>query len=228
MSLAAEALFGEFEELDDELVPYVEELDRFGTSIRHPLVYSIFHHDQLNAHVNKMLRLKKEALAKAEAGKDWHSYAFLHERPYRVDAFKRIRARMTNAEYWDLLGTLWIDSENIRQNPRVWQGMLGSSRPERHMLMNEDEQADLAAMPDVILVFQGHTDQRYDGWSWTINHPTARWFAKRFANLEGDRAVMTSGVIDKSDIVAYFSRRNESEIVIPRSKVRDKYTHKSV
>jgi hypothetical protein len=211
--------FGEYEDLDPELVRYLTVSERFGECIKHPLVYSIMHFPILNASMNKNLKAKKEACRRALSDNDWHHYVFLHERPYRSDAFMRIKSRLTDEQYWDLLSEIWIDSENIRQNQRRWINLLRAKRPGREHMMNEADRDALAAMPDTLSVFQGHTDERDDGWSWTLDRSKAEWFAHRFAQLEEADPVLSFGTCSKADVVAYLTRRGEDEILVDRSKV---------
>jgi hypothetical protein len=208
-------------DLDPELQQYVRNSDVLGACIKHPLVYSMIHVPQFNGRMNKQLQAKKQAVAEALADQQWHSYVFLHERPWRIMAFKDIMEQMTDAQYWDLLGIIWTDSENIREAPQMWETLLRSKRPERNEIMTDDDQAALMAMDDVIPVYQGHTTRRHDGWSWTTNYDKAVWFAHRFALLENSKPALTSGMCSKADVIAYFANRGESEIVVPRSKVRD-------
>lgn len=212
-------MFGPQVDLDQELERYHYESENGWDVIKHPLVFSIMHNPVQNGLVNKQLAYKKGACRTALAEGNWHTYVFLHERPFRVDAFKRIAKRMSDENYWDLLSEIWIDSENIRENPTVWQGLLRSRRPGREHMMSEADRALLAQFPETIEVFQGHTDERDDGWSWTIDRSKAEWFARRFADFEHADPVLSFGVAHKSDVIAFLTNRGESEILIPRSKV---------
>lgn len=202
------------EELDPELAAYFETNELGWAMIRHPLVYSMMHAPAMNAWTNRQLAEKRKAVADAIQRKQWSTVVALHERPHRVHAFDALKQHLSDDEYWAALGSLWIDSENIRQNPTIWERLLGSKRRHREAIMTEDEQAALAALPDRIQVWQGHTTARDDGWSWTTTEATAVWFAKRFADLEKDHPVVSSGWVGKGDAVAYFTRRNESEILV--------------
>jgi hypothetical protein len=85
--------------------------------------------------------------------------------------------------------------------------------------MDEDERLALAKMPTEFTVYQGCTDERDDGWSWTTIEETARWFARRFADLEHANPVLRVARVKLNDVTAYFTRRNESEILIDPSLV---------
>ena len=77
----------------------------------------------------------------------------------------------------------------------------------------------LKAMGPVLSVWQGHTTDRDDGWSWTLDLEKAEWFARRFASMEGSEPVLTHGMVAKADVVAYFTRRNEEEILVAPENV---------
>ena len=49
--------------------------------------------------------------------------------------------------------------------------------------------------------------------SWSLNQETAEWFAHRF----GENGTVYEAQIDKKHIYAYFSGRNESEVIVDPS-----------
>jgi hypothetical protein len=218
LSAAIDALYGPFVELDPELARY-QSTSSIGLSIRHPLVYSVMHAPMLNRIVNVALAEKKRRLAEAEEAEDWHTYVFLHERPYRAQALAAIADRATDAYYWELLTRVWMDSENIPEEADLWAELLADERPGREHMMDDDERAALAALPDVVTVYQGHTTERDDGWSWTTRLATAAWFADRFADMEDDEAVVTTGTVRREHITAYLLGRNEYEVLVDPSFV---------
>lgn len=213
--------FGEYEDLDPELEDHLND-GPLGPCIQHPLVYSIMHTPLQNSLVNRQLQHKLEALDRARNEADWHSYVFLHERPWRLDALVDVMTEMTPPRWWELFGTVWIDSENIRENYETWTDLLRSGNPD-HMrsMMSNDEMLALDALPDAITIYQGHTSERDDGWSWTTRLETAAWFARRFASLERDEAMLSTAWVPKTDVVAYLLSRNEYEILVDPDNVRD-------
>ena len=216
-------LLGKQEELDPELAEFME-YGRFGQSIKHPLVYSIIHHDMLNARCNAVLRAKREALKEAEAEGKWSTYIWLHERPWRLHAFSEIQEEMDEADYWRVLGEVWTDSENIWQNEDEWRTYLDpADRNCREMfIMNEDDRAMLDMLPDRIKVHRGFTvDGRENGLSWTTDSIRAKWFARRFAVDEDECPRVATGWVSKADVIAHFNNRNESEIVVLPEDVKD-------
>lgn len=203
------------EELDPDLEPYYEEEGALGCpSIRHPLVYSVMHAPGMNAMVNMQLRSKKEALNRAFLAKDWGSYIFLHERPYRLDAFMAINDLMTDEQYWHHLGGIWTDSENIWQNEQDWRIAMTSERPGRAEMMDDEERRVLAEdLQSVVEVHRGFVlDGREEGMSWTKNKVVAKFFARRFAR-DGQPRYVATGKVHRDNILGYFDGRSEYEIV---------------
>lgn len=218
-----EELLAEAEPLLPELKPYVFA-DGDWVILHHPLVISVPYIEHLNAHYNKQFRYKKQRLRSAKSEGDWSTYINLHERPYRIEAFSDVEEYMTNGEYWSLLAEVWTDSENIRQNPEEWEYHLLSGRPSIKSMMSEEEAEELDSLPDVITLYQGHTDIRDDGWSWTTDRGIAEWFARRFAMLEKAAPMLTTAEVNKSDIHAYLTRRGEKEIIANPELVRSRNT----
>lgn len=191
--------------------------------IKHPLVNTVMHAEAFNALTNRQYEYKKISIARALADREWGSYTFLHERPWRLNAFIQIMDNVGSDTYWHLLGQVWVDSENIRETAEVWETMLKSKRPQRASIMTLEERQALMAMPEILDVWQGCTAEQDDGWSWTLDHDKAIWFAERFASFEGPEAepVVRRGMVSKRKVLAYFDRRNESEILVAPEFVKE-------
>lgn len=206
------------EPLDPELAQWIDDSSTLGPMIKHPLVYDITG-VQFPAPANARLKAKKAALEQAMAEKRWESAVFLHERPHRAHALWKIAvehgAEISNEDYWGLVGAVWVDSENIWQNEEEWEYLFASERPGREHMMDEEEQAALAALPDTLTVYRGCTAElNEDGLSWTLDRNRAVWFAKRFAGVHEGEPVVHVGEVSKSQVIAHFLGRNESEIVV--------------
>jgi hypothetical protein len=204
---------GRPEELDPDLEYYVDESNGFPV-LRHPLVYAVPYMSSMNALYNRQYLGKKDQLADASDTGDWHGYVYLHERPYRLDALLEISDEVDDATFWSLLSGIWMDSENIPQNQELWNEIFDSGRAGMENMMKNDEREALAALPQKIKIYQGHTGDRDDGWSWTTDKSVALWFAQRFSELEGSDAQVTEATADKNDVLAYLLGRGESEILV--------------
>lgn len=197
------------EPLHDDLVPYLRE-GVLGKQLQHPLVYQI----PLTSYgyANAYYLQKVEDVEKALQNHKYDSFIFLHERPYRIDAFKAIEGTLTDVQYWKLLGEIWTDTENQWQNYEDWKALIGADRPSRNYLMDEEEFNTLLALPDVVTIYRGaQVGINEHGLSWTLDKSKAQWFSTRIER-DGEPIVLER-TVPKSEIIAYFSGRNESEVI---------------
>lgn len=208
--------FRPWEELDPELAACVREEDGSFAVLHHPLVIEVPYVPGLrDGGLNDQLRAKREALAEARREADWHTFVFLHERPYRLGALRGLTI-LDDREFWGLAGSVWTDSENIREWYEEWGEILRSRRPGRDAMMGEAEREVLAGLPDVFPVFRGVQDDDpsggRDGFSWTLERGRAAWFARRFPHRGGPLVV--EGRVRRGDVVAFFGGRGEEEVVV--------------
>lgn len=205
-----------FARTDEELLPelrrYYETSPTLGSILRHPLVYQVM--GVHNALANYQYREKTRRLDEAHAAGDWRAVVFLHERPWRLDAFAALAADdciTDDEQYWSLLGSIWTDSENLWQSLDEWIALLSADRPGREHLMSEDARAVFATLPDTLTVHRG-ADRGVNehGPSWTLDEDKAHWFAQRFHT----DPVVLSGTVAKAHVLAYFDDRGEDEVLI--------------
>ena len=190
----------------------------FGEALKHPLLFAVPYHDLMAPIYNARLEYGRAAAKQALDERKWGSYIALHERAYRLDAILDIVDDIPDADYWNLVGDFWTDSENIYQNFDEWLQLWEAETPGRESAMDERERAALAAMPDVLTVHRGyqHEDSMM-GLSWTLDHKRAIWFANRTRRPDEPGYVVTAKV-RKEDVLAYFMGREEEEIVaLPES-----------
>lgn len=200
------------EELLPELQAYYEEGGNFPM-VRHPLVFSVPHSPQQNAMVNEQYRHKLAAVEKAFCENNFGAYIALHERAYRLDAFKEYieNATVSSKEYWSTLADIYTDSENIYQNFDEWVELLSADRDYKRNLMNEEELEHLYQLPDIVSIYRGYKYCDTSKWlSWSTNILKAKFFADRFI---ADGHVAHARVW-KRDIIAYFNGRDEDEVLI--------------
>lgn len=197
---------------DEPLHPDLEEhliTTDFGRMVHHPLVIE---YAPRPAMVNYRYEAKRKALHEAMTAGDWHQAVWLHERPYRLDAFMQIEDDLDDEEYWSILADIWLDSENIWQNLDQWRELFESTRSGSPM--TEEEEAALAAMPDPVPVYRGGVEDANEyGLSWTTDRERAEWFAVRMT-ADDEVGVVLDGLVAKKDVAAYFTGRGEDEIVV--------------
>ena len=203
------------EELHPDLVPYLNAHDRIGQVLQHPLVYNVPHHTAMNRMVNRQYVEKLRIRDRARDIGDWSQYIWIHERPYRFDAFSEINEELDDVSYWQLLASIWTDSENIVQNYADWTALWSSDRPQRENTMDADDQEALQALPEILTIYRGYGHQNaVNGLSWTLDKTRGEWFARRYSAMDGRKPHLARGTVEKRHVLAHFNGRNESEIVV--------------
>ena len=184
--------------------------------IHHPLCVQPFIDPDRCALWNRQFLEVKKGVERAAADGDWDGYVFWHCRGYRFDAFKRIARRLGFVDYWKLLCRVWIDSENIHQHYADWVRMWNACHPEKHRVMDDEEQAALARLPKTINVWRGIGERGGPGLSWTLNRNRAMWFAYRAVD---NKPRLLHGKVLRRNVHALLLGRNEDEIVAEKVKV---------
>lgn len=199
------------EKLDPELEPWVEETDVLGSVLKHPLVFQV--PLSVPGLANRALGQKKAMLERALDKGDWHSYIWIHERPYRFEALMRLIMGhpLSDEDRHDLIRDVWIDSENIWQHLDEWVELFESADPE--MLMTDEEKDRLAALPERVPIYRGAVRElNEEGLSWTLDHNRALWFARRFSDQ--DERVVIHAHTAHYNVMALFESRSEDEIIV--------------
>jgi hypothetical protein len=208
------------EPMHPDLVPWLMKVGQ-AQMLNHPLVQELFVNPAKCALINARYAAKQEALAVALKERNLYRYVWLHERPYRFQAFQDLvrEHELTDQEYWSMVEAVWTDSENIWQHKQDWMKLWSSDRPGRiEYAMDDEERAVYHALPNKVEVFRGCNGVPYDrrGLSWTLDFKKAQWFARRYKGLN----IVVRGFVKKENIRAYFRGRNESEIVAIKVTVK--------
>lgn len=188
------------------------------TVLHHPLVVQVPYLDAgiLNRMLNEQLARKKEAVAEALLEGDGDRYVLLNERAYRLEALCKIipAAELSPRDFWRLLALVWIDAEDPDQYSSIYEGLFTFDRirgwGDRHYLMEDFEREAFDRLPEVMTVYRGANHDTRKGLSWTLSRNVAYFFATRW----GARDRIYRMQIDKSDVIAYFTRRGEAELIL--------------
>jgi len=147
---------------------------------------------------------------------------YLITKPYRMVLLKHIAPYLSPADIGSYLNDTWSLVEYISMDVDVSKAdfvkLLKKSDP--NTLMDESDRRALEALTDIVEIYRGVTDYNHrhvKSLSWSLDKGKARWFANRF-NQGG---YVYQATIKKSDILAYFAGRGESEVVVDPSKLEN-------
>ena len=102
-----------------------------------------------------------EIVEKCKVEGDWSSYFILWvEKPFRFSEFLKYKNKLTDEEYWKILGDVFISTEIQTDRMDEWIEVFNSQRPNRECLMREDEDLDFFnQLPDQIEIWRGVRDK---------------------------------------------------------------------
>jgi hypothetical protein len=207
-------------ELNPDLVPYVRVWTSERITLAHPLCLV---EDPLTMPAPRINRgyaaLSKQAKEKREA-RDWSSYIWTHERPFRLYALLSIEPELSDVQYWQLLSEVWRYSENIYENLRQWVTALSSSRPERQEFMSTEDRACFEALPPTVTIYRGYRPNiNHKGLSWSLSKEVAQRLSKNVVPPGTDLKLSREGgkvrqkTISKTKALAYLNGRGEQEVI---------------
>ena len=224
---------------EDKLLPELQATfhpdGRMGRpELLHPMIHEIFYDPSMNFRYNAMLKFYKHQMMKhfqeAILTQELRPWVFLFEpiqRPYKLVFLEIYSSQMSTEVYWEMFGDTWCEIENHYQHQEVIKYLIYETEHdfnERQLMFNEDELQVWNNLPDEPLtVYRGYVHRgARRGWSWTFSPAKALFFAKRLAR-ENQISKVVKGQVARRDIIAFFDRRNEREVVIdPRMVSRIK------
>lgn len=208
------------ERLLADLVESVIETEGGLRMIHNPFMVTLVPHgveserSEFVAALNATFRAKQQGYASAIARWDYESAVMQWiERPYRAMAFDEVaHETKEHGKFWSLLARVWRDAENPSDYTEEWRDRFMTDRPDRHLLMSEEDYKTLQALPERVVVYRAGYDWQspLEGLSWTLDERIARWFSRRF---NAGRPLYRA-TVQRDKITAYWSERGESEVLI--------------
>lgn len=210
--IKVQEVYSEGEELLPELKASIIDGGLFNRkSIQHPLVIGDIGM-MSNSYYNNQLMRKQERLKEFENNKEFESYLFLIEKPFRLTFFsnlvKQNKIKKLSKRYWKILSSLWTGSENIFQNKELWDDLL-KDKTNSHYFMSKKDLNFFNSLENEFIVYRGYSHWE-NGYSYTLDKERAVWFAERF----GQNGVVKERLVKKEDVFAYTNSREENEIII--------------
>lgn len=135
-------------------------------------------------------------------------------KPYYLTFLNSIHQYLSCKDMSELLADAWTTSENPNNDANVSLDLVIKwfKQSDKHILMSESELEYYNSLPNEFTVYRGvGSKSNPNGLSWTQDVEQAVWFSQRFDN---DTGYTLSGIAQKENVLAYFNRRDEEEIVI--------------
>ena len=134
---------------------------------------------------------------------------------YALGFLKFARNSLSEKDFASILADAWIRTEAPNSDPNLSKRDLLSmfKATDPALLMDKEDYREFLALDNVVTVYRGVTSknaQNVKALSWTMDRNTAEWFANRF----GENGTVYEAQIQKQHIYAYFSGRNESEVIV--------------
>ena len=134
---------------------------------------------------------------------------------YALGFLKFARNSLSEKDFAGILADAWIRTEAPNNDPNLSKRDLLSlfKATDPALLMDEEEYQSFLDLDDVVTIYRGVTSmnkKNVKALSWTLDRDTAEWFAHRF----GENGSVYEAQIHKNHIYAYFSGRNESEVIV--------------
>lgn len=127
---------------------------------------------------------------------------------------------INDIDFWQELRSAFILSKNTKHYQKEIRELFTSKRKNRNNLMNDDEIEKLKNLPEKITIYRGMTVEEKEsekfGISWSLEKTVAENFALTYAHnydTVGLDKIVFELEIHKEDIIAYFSDRQEEEIL---------------
>lgn len=146
----------------------------------------------------------------------------MFQKSYRLTFLKYVKKYLTKKEFAEQLKDVWIMSENPNNDVNVSIGTLVRwfQSADKKYLMNEEEYEIYENLPDQVRVYCGvNKFENPKGLSWTLSLDTAKWFANRWSHDGSEDGYIQTALVNKSDVLAYFGDRGESEVIIDGRKL---------
>ena len=139
-------------------------------------------------------------------------------KPYRLTFLYLVKDFLTEEEFNSMMKDCWVMTEYPNQEG-TWLLLKLFEKSKRELLMTKEELEKFNSLPQVIIIYRGlqGSKAKIRGLSWTLSKDKARWFATRWKNENK----VYQAEINKEDIFMYTNDRNENEVVINPTKLKN-------
>ena len=164
------------------------------------------------------LRWRQSMARQIDKADNAYAIYMMVTKPYALTFLKFAMPHLSREDMSQILASAWTRSEAPHQdvNVTVNQLLRMFKQADPTCLMEQDEYIQFKTLDDTVTVYRGvtsHNAKSVKVLSWSLSQETAEWFAHRF----GENGTVYEAQIDKKHIYAYFSGRNESEVIVDPS-----------
>lgn len=181
-----------------------------------------------NGMLNQSFRLAAIEFQACFKEEDYEGVVMWIERPWRLkwvyDNRKLIKRNAGVERFYEIVADVYSDTENACQFKNEAIKLFYYAKQPLFM-MDSNEKEGFVQLPNELKIYRGvclkEKDNKHDflGCSWTLDYEKAKWFAERRGFKNDEYPLVYSLTVSKQDVLSYFTRRNESEIVIDFNKI---------
>jgi len=139
----------------------------------------------------------------------------------RMDKFLELIPQLSDIEYWYGLYEAYTSSDNTYRFGKELKKLFTADRGSKEYIMTEDDRNKLQKFPPKLIIYRAMTIREFNnkdfGVSWTLNSKKAEYFANEYPrnhSTNNEKSIIHSIEIDKKDIIAYWTDREEDEIIV--------------
>ena len=187
-----------------------------------------FSNSQINSKecIEKIKTLKKEQSEKLDKFFRKNNISF-QDRLIQCSSDDKIRMFLiymdqfkTDKEFWEKLGEIYIQSSNNYHYRDEIIKLFKSPKKDKEYLMSKIDRITLEKLPNKIKIYRGMSKEEdlsgSYGISWTLKYEVAEMFATTYLHNYDTKElkhIVKELTVNKNQIVAYFSSRQEEEII---------------
>lgn len=185
----------------------------------------LFNNKNAEFALKKLSNWHFDLLNKNEKSIDWNIVIF-SANPNNLEEILSLHSdKMSDEVYWQTIAHCYRSSNLGHSGNNIISNYLNKNRPNKHFLMDENERKFLAELPEKITIYRGCSKKEIISkkirYSWTLDKKVAEFFAYEYSSngltqsldkVKSDFDVIEK-TINKSEVIAYFNGRQESEIL---------------
>lgn len=202
----------EFEPLDPSLLPFVQGDNLCHPKIQFAMVYPCFY-----SRINRLFYHLQAEASELESNSDCSQRT---SNLWTYDQIFDLQNPITPVDeefYYRSVGNFWTAPEILATSADLFFHLTNLEHRNYRHIMSQNEHDFRHSLPNTVKVYRGHKSDLLNGYCWTLNYEIAKQWAYGFP---GNTAI-SCGTLKSEDILAYFNRRGEDEIVALSWKVSD-------